>query len=109
MGDEIERDYVSLNQSRAVRKAEYVKSNENNDERAELKLNNNNNNNNAQSSSNGNDHDVHITDAAGVQHNDTTPNIKLKIKILIIQNIGMVLGFAFMLFMALYSETITLA
>jgi hypothetical protein len=35
-------------------------------------------------------------------------NLKIKIKILIVQNTGILLGFSFMLFMALFSEKINL-
>jgi hypothetical protein len=35
-------------------------------------------------------------------------DIKIKIKVLIIQNIGIIMGFSFMLLMAIYSENIKL-
>lgn len=39
---------------------------------------------------------------------DLAIDIRVKIKVLIIQNIGIVMGFSFMLIMAIYSENIKL-
>jgi hypothetical protein len=52
------------------------------------------------------DHSRSLTAAMDAAHNDVSFIMKIKIKIIIIQNIGILTGFSFMLLMALYAEKI---
>jgi zinc transporter ZupT len=102
MGEEIERDYIAA-ENLARRKRKESLSNGHN------KKNDTNNANNTTFEENEENQSLTNANSSALTATESTQNdisfiMKIKIKIIIIQNIGILTGFSFMLIMALYAE-----
>lgn len=117
MGEEIERDHLNeLNAAKSVgtltNRGESTNQNRNDDEEDESRKALRSDVENVASATVPATNDP-ISRAVNCSGTDgggqTIPSIWFKIKILVIQNIGIVSGFMFMLLMAIHSESITLS
>jgi hypothetical protein len=97
MGEEIER--TELHERRKSIKKEIP------EEERQLQMSPINNSNNSDSNRN---NDVTFNGLCDSECDEDIFDLGLKIKIMIIQNLGIIIGFGFMLLMALYSEKINL-
>jgi hypothetical protein len=97
MGEEIER--TELHERRKSIKKEIP------EEERQLQMSPINNSNNSDSNRN---NDVTFNGLCDSECDEEVFDLGLKIKIMIIQNLGIIIGFGFMLLMALYSEKINL-
>jgi hypothetical protein len=110
MGEEIERDYIA-DEDLARRKRKEALNTTNTIKNNKKSAGNNNNNNNNRSTYEEDDENRSLTNpnssaltAAESTHNDVSFIMKIKVKIIIIQNIGILAGFSIMLIMALFAE-----